>query len=84
MQYLIEYGYIGLFIAAFLAATILPLSSEVVLSALLLSELSPFTLIAIATFGNVLGSLTNYAPVSYTHLDVYKRQYLLSFLKPLP
>lgn len=61
MQYLIEYGYIGLFIAAFLAATILPLSSEVVLSALLLSELSPFTLIAIATIGNVLGVLTNYA-----------------------
>jgi len=54
-------GHIGLFIAAFLAATILPLSSEIVLSALLLSGLSPTTLVIIATTGNVLGSLTNYA-----------------------
>ena len=32
---LANYGYFGLFIASFLAATILPISSEVVLSALL-------------------------------------------------
>ncbi|MCW8830353.1 MAG: DedA family protein, partial [Gammaproteobacteria bacterium] len=28
MEYLSELGYLGLFVAAFLAATILPLSSE--------------------------------------------------------
>ena len=56
-----ELGYLGLFVAAFLAATILPLSSEVVLSVLLLNGLSPIVLVAIATVGNVLGSLTNYA-----------------------
>jgi membrane protein YqaA with SNARE-associated domain len=61
MEYFTELGHIGLFIAAFLAATILPLSSEIVLSALLLSGLSPTTLVIIATTGNVLGSLTNYA-----------------------
>ena len=61
MEYLAELGYTGLFISAFLAATILPLSSEVVLSSLLLTGLTPSTLIAIATIGNVLGSLTNYA-----------------------
>jgi membrane protein YqaA with SNARE-associated domain len=61
MEYFTELGHIGLFIAAFLAATVLPLSSEIVLSALLLSGLSPITLIIIATTGNVLGSLTNYA-----------------------
>lgn len=61
MEYLAEFGYVGLFIAAFLAATILPLSSEVLLSSLLLADLSPATLIAVATCGNVLGSLTNYA-----------------------
>ena len=32
MEFLIEYGYIGVFIASFLAATILPFSSEVVLT----------------------------------------------------
>lgn len=61
MALLSEFGYVGLFIAAFLAATILPLSSEAVLSVLLLNGLSPTTLILIATVGNVLGSLTNYA-----------------------
>lgn len=60
MEYLTEFGYIGLFAAAFLAATILPLGSEVVLVALLLSGLSPAGLVAVATVGNVLGSLTNY------------------------
>lgn len=61
MEYFSELGYFGLFVSAFLAATILPLSSEVVLSTLLLSGLSPTVLIIIATTGNVLGSLTNYA-----------------------
>lgn len=60
MEYFAELGYIGLFIAAFLAATILPLSSELVLTALLLNDLSPELLVIVATVGNVLGSLTNY------------------------
>jgi len=61
MEYFADLGYLGLFVAAFIAATILPLSSEVVLSALLLNGLSPAVLVVIATVGNVLGSLTNYA-----------------------
>lgn len=61
MEYLTEFGYLGLFAAAFLAATILPLSSELILSALLLKGLSPIVLITTATIANVLGSLTNYA-----------------------
>ena len=73
MEYLSELGHIGLFIAAFLAATILPLSSEIVLSALLLSGLSPTTLVIIATTGNVLGSLTNYALGYWASLVVVKK-----------
>ena len=73
MEYLSELGYFGLFIAAFLAATILPLSSEIVLSALLLSGLSPTTLVIIATTGNVLGSLTNYALGYWASLVVVKK-----------
>ncbi len=61
MEHLAEFGYIGLFLSAFLAATILPLSSEVVLSALLLNQFNPVSLVTIATLGNVLGSLLNYA-----------------------
>jgi membrane protein YqaA with SNARE-associated domain len=60
MEFLVDFGYFGLFLAAFLAATILPLSSELVLTALLLNDLAPEMLILVATIGNVLGSLTNY------------------------
>ena len=73
MEYFSEFGYFGLFIAAFLAATILPLSSEVVLSALLINGLSPVALITIATIGNVLGSLTNYALGYWASLEVIKK-----------
>ena len=61
MEPLTEFGTLGLFASAFLAATILPLSSEVVLSALLLNGGSAPLLVAVATAGNVLGSCTNYA-----------------------
>ena len=73
MEYFSELGYFGLFVAAFLASTILPLSSEVVLSALLLSGLSPVALVSIATTGNVLGSLTNYALGYWASLEVIKK-----------
>ena len=73
MEHFAELGYLGLFVAAFLAATILPLSSEVVLSSLLLSGLPPFPLIIIATIGNVLGSLTNYALGYWASKEVIKR-----------
>jgi membrane protein YqaA with SNARE-associated domain len=73
VEYFSELGYFGLFAAAFLAATILPLSSEVVLSALLLSGLSPVALVIIATFGNTLGSLTNYALGYWASLEVLKK-----------
>jgi len=61
MEYFTELGYVGLFFASFLAATILPLSSEVVLGFLLLNHFNPVILVSVATFGNVLGALVNYA-----------------------
>ena len=73
MEFFADFGYLGLFIAAFLAATILPLGSEIVLTALLLTSLSPITLIAVATLGNVLGSLTNYALGYWASLGALKR-----------
>jgi len=73
MESFTELGYFGLFISAFLAATILPLSSEVVLSVLLLNGLLPAALVAIATIGNVLGALTNYALGYWASLAVIKK-----------
>ena len=54
-------AYVGLFAAAFLAATILPAQSEALLVGLLLAGEQPAALlIAIASVGNVLGSAANW------------------------
>lgn len=54
-------AYAGLFLAAFLAATILPMQSEAILVGLLLAEKQPmFWLVTVASLGNVLGSLVNW------------------------
>lgn len=59
MGELAAYG--GLFLAALLAATILPAQSEAALAALLLTEAySPVLLITVASIGNVLGSIINW------------------------
>lgn len=55
-----EWGYIGLFIATFLAGSILPFSSEVVMSALLLAGFGLWPCVAIATAGNWLGGMSCY------------------------
>ena len=53
-------AYIGLFFAAFGAATLLPLQSEAVLVGLLLKgQYWLWSLLAVATLGNVLGSVVN-------------------------
>ncbi|MFJ4153353.1 YqaA family protein [Pseudomonas sp. NPDC089752] len=54
-------SYLGLFLAAFGAATILPMQSEAVLVGMLVSEhYATLTLLTVATLGNVLGSLVNW------------------------
>lgn len=52
--------YLGLFLAALIAATLLPLQSEAVLVGLLLAGHSPWWLLLVASAGNVLGSLVNW------------------------
>jgi len=52
----------GLFASAFLAATVLPGGSEVVLYAVLARDSSLYApALALATLGNTLGALTSYA-----------------------
>ena len=74
MEYLTAFGYVGLFAASFLAATLLPFSSEVVLGILLLNGFNPIVLVSVATIGNVLGSVTNYA-IGYGSSLVYLRKF---------
>ena len=60
MEFLLSYGYMGMLVAAFLAASILPFSSEAVMVGLQAAGLAPVLLIVYGTIGNVLGSMFNY------------------------
>jgi membrane protein YqaA with SNARE-associated domain len=52
----------GLFLIAFVAATVLPAQSEAALVALLVAGAqSPVLLVAVASLGNVLGAVVNWA-----------------------
>ena len=53
-------GYFGLFIASFLAATVVPFSSEVIFSAMVFGGLDAWTCVWVATLGNWLGGMTCY------------------------
>ena len=58
---LINYGGPGMFVAAFLAGSFFPFSSEVVMLGLLAAGADPSDLLLWGTAGNTLGSLFNYA-----------------------
>lgn len=60
MEFLLSYGYMGMLVAAFLAASIMPFSSEAVMVGLQAAGLDPIFLIVYGTIGNVLGSMFNY------------------------
>ncbi|MDD2621786.1 MAG: VTT domain-containing protein [Bacteroidales bacterium] len=60
MDTFIHFGYVGLFLSSFLASTIVPLSADVVLTALVLLKFNPWVCLIIATGGNFLGGLTSY------------------------
>jgi len=83
-------GYLGLFAAAFGAATLLPLQSEALLVGLIASDRYwLWGLLGVATLGNVLGSLVNWwlgrglerfqdrrwFPVSAKHMAIARRHY---------
>lgn len=83
-------GYLGLFFAAFGAATLLPMQSEAVLVGLLISgHYSLWLLLTVATVGNVVGSVVNWLlgrsverfkdrrwfPVSQKHLQKARLHY---------
>ncbi len=58
--YLTAFGYPGLFAASFLAATLIPLGSEVAVVALSAAGLDRLGVLSVATAGNVMGSAVNY------------------------
>ena len=60
IQLLTHWGYVGMFLSAFLAGTILPFSSEAVLLACIGLGLDPVASTLATTAGNALGGLTCY------------------------
>ena len=60
MEYFLTWGYLGLFLGSFLAATILPFTSEILVGGMLLVGASPFYVLITATMGNWLGSVSTF------------------------
>ncbi len=73
IQHLIAYGYTGMGVAAFVAGSVLPFSSETLLVGLLLAGLKPWPLFFTATVGNVLGSMFNYWIGTFGRLEWIER-----------
>ena len=57
---LTSYGYWGMLLAAFLAGSFFPFSSEAVMVGLMAMGLDAWTLMVYGTIGNTLGSVFNY------------------------
>ena len=60
LQFLIDWGYVGMFLSALIAGTVVPFSSEAVLVALISMGLNPIGCILAATVGNMIGGMTCY------------------------
>lgn len=61
IDFLTGYGYMGMLLAAFLAGSFFPFSSEAVMVGLMATGLDPWQLMVYGTIGNVLGSVFNYS-----------------------
>lgn len=60
IHFLTQYGYWGMLLAAFLAGSFFPFSSEAVMVGLMATGLDPWLLMVYGTIGNVSGSVVNY------------------------
>lgn len=60
MDWLLELGYVGLFIGSFLASTVVPFSADILLIGMLAAGGAPWVIIGVATVGNFLGGPTSY------------------------
>lgn len=60
MEFLQDWGYWGLFLGTFMAATVVPFSSDFLIVGLLLSGGDPLKSFWVATLGNWLGGITSF------------------------
>jgi len=90
LEFLISYGYLGMFVASFIAGSIFPFSSEAVLTGMQLAGVPLIPLFFSATIGNVLGSMFNFwigslgdpAKIQkYTHVKPEKIEKVSTFVQ---
>lgn len=60
MEWLMDWGYVGLFIGSFLAATLVPFSADILLIALLAAGGDTVTSVVVASLGNWAGGMVTY------------------------
>ena len=60
LEILQNWGLLGLFVGCFLAATVIPLSAEILVVGALVAGCNPLATFLVATTGNSMGSLTSY------------------------
>lgn len=77
-QLLIDWGYLGLLVSSFLAGSIVPFSSEVVMAACLGVGLNPFWIVVIVTLGNTAGGMTCYLMGHLGRMDWIERYFGVS------
>lgn len=58
VDFLLQYGLWGLFLAGFLSGSILPFNSEAVMSVLILAGVNSLSCIVVGTLGNTLGGIS--------------------------
>ncbi len=88
-QLFIDWGYLGLFLSAFVAGSVLPFSSEIVMVVLLGMGLDGWGCLLAASMGNTLGGMTCYWVGTlgksewiekYLHVEHDKLQRVVTFL----
>lgn len=72
---LFDYTLWGLFLASFLAATVVPFSSEALLTVLIINGTNPYSAVFVATAGNWLGGMSSFA-IGYAGKWVWIEKYL--------
>ncbi|WP_292466567.1 YqaA family protein [Methanolobus sp.] len=73
-----EHAFMGLFIASFLASTILPLGSEAFVVLLISRGFDAFPVVMVASIGNYLGACTTYYIGLRGRTDIIERFFSIS------
>lgn len=79
MEWLTNLGYFGLFIGSFIAGTVIPISSDILLIGMLAVGAIPWICLIVAIMGNWSGSMMSYVLGWFT-----KREWLENWFKVKP